>query len=162
MFRGAIMIFIKKCSLGLLVLCVLSATFLFAAGPPAFAEGIVAIVNAGNDVSEISLSDLKKIYLMKKKKWPNGRDIMVWLPPSGGAEMDALLANVLKIYDEADLKKYYLAAIFQQTIVVTPGSVSDGKEAAMKVAGHEGGLAIVKESEVGGSPGIKIVRISGL
>ena len=55
---------------------------------PAFAEGIVAIVNAGNDVSEISLSDLKKIYLMKKKTWPNGRDIMVWLPPSGGAEMD--------------------------------------------------------------------------
>mgnify|MGYP001593762029 CR=1 FL=1 len=156
------MIFVRKSFPMLLVACVLSAIFLFAAGPPAFAEGIVAIVNAGNDVSEISLSDLKKIYLMKKKTWPNGRDIMVWLPPSGGAEMDALLANALKIHDEADLKKYYLTAIFQQTIAITPGSVSGGQEAARKVAGHEGGLAIVKESEVGGSPGIKIIRIAGL
>ena len=144
------------------VVCVLSAIFLFAAGPSAFAEGIVAIVNAGNDVSEISLSDLKKIYLMKKKTWPNGRDIMVWLPPSGGEEMTALLADVLKIPDEVDLKKYYLTAIFQQTIAIIPGSVSGGPEAARKVADHEGGLAIVKESEILGSPGIKIVRIAGL
>ncbi|MBI3617863.1 MAG: hypothetical protein HY210_06570 [Candidatus Omnitrophica bacterium] len=156
------MFFIKKCSVTLLVLCALSSMFLLAAGSPAFADGIVAIVNADNDISEISLSDLKKIYLMKKKKWPNGRDIMVWLPPSGGEEMTALLANVLKIPDEVDLKKYYLTAIFQQTIAIVPGSVSGGQEAARKVAGHEGGVAIVKESEILGSPGIKIVRIAGL
>ncbi len=156
------MFFMRKCSVTLLVLCALSSMFLLAAGSPAFADGIVAIVNADNDISEISLSDLKKIYLMKKKTWPNGRAIMVWLPPSGGEEMTALLVNALKIHDEADLKKYYLTAIFQQTIAITPGSVSGGQEAARKVAGHEGGVAIVKESEILGSPGIKIVRISGL
>ena len=156
------MFFIRKCSVMPLVLCALFSMFLLAAGPPAFAEGIVAIVNAANDVSDLSLSDLKSIYLMKKKKWSNGRDITAWLPPSKGDEMKSLLTNAVKIHDESDLKKYYLTAIFQQQITTIPASAVDSTDAAGKVAGYEGGLAIVKESEILGSPGIKIIRVSGL
>ncbi len=151
----------KQCSM-FLIFCMLGAGFLSVSAAPVFAEGIVAIVNAANDVSDISLSDLKSIYLMKKKKWPNGRDIMVWLPPSQGDEMKFLLTNAVKIHDEADLKKYYLTAIFQQQITIIPASVLDSRDAAGKVAGSEGGLAIVKESEVLGISGIKIVKVSGL
>lgn len=151
----------KQCSM-FLVFCVLAVGFLSLSAVPVFAEGIVAIVNAANDVSDLSLSDLKSIYLMKKKKWSNGRDITAWLPPSQGDEMKSLLTNAVKIHDEADLKKYYLTAIFQQQITAIPASVLDGKDAAGKVAGYEGGLAIVKESEILGSPGIKIIRVSGL
>ena len=82
--------------------------------PSGFAAGehFVVIVNEGNKAGGISANELKLIYLGKKKMWPSGDKIMMWLPPSKSAEMGYLLSEILKFKDEADLKKYYLSAIF--------------------------------------------------
>jgi len=125
-------------------------------------ERIVVIVNAANGITGISASELKLIYQIKRKRWIEGDDIELWLPPSKSREMDFLLSEIFKISSEADLRKYYLTAIFQQRITAIPSSVGDAQDAVRKVSRNKGGVALAKESEVLEAAGIKIVAIEGL
>jgi ABC-type phosphate transport system substrate-binding protein len=130
--------------------------------PGAFAGDIVVIVNKNNKALEISLHDLRMMYEGNKKNWSDGERITVLLPPAGSEEMHALSANVFKHSDEQEIKKYYLMAIFQQKISAVPASVFNGQDAVRRVANDAGGIAVVKESEIAGSEGIRAIRVSGL
>ncbi|MBI5415402.1 MAG: hypothetical protein HZA29_01155 [Candidatus Omnitrophica bacterium] len=133
--------------------------FLSLSSGAAFAGEIVAIVHPGNAATEFSVDDLKKIFMMNRKNWPDGTGITIWLPAWGSDEMNALTTKVIKCGSEANLKKYYLTAIFQQKIVEIPTSVRDEQEAARLVATNAGGIAIVDESKIPGDTGVKVVRI---
>ncbi len=128
----------------------------------AFGGDVVVIVHPNNTLSELSLQDLRMIYKGDKKSWSDGSKIAVFLPPWGSGEMQTMVENVFRCQDEPDVKKYYLTAIFQQKITTIPPSVINGQDAARKVADETGAIAVVKESEIMGSQGIKVIRVSGL
>ncbi|MBI5150182.1 MAG: substrate-binding domain-containing protein [Candidatus Omnitrophica bacterium] len=155
------MYFDKKIRLGNIARAAFLCVFLFLSSGSAFGE-IVAIVHPSNAVTEFSTDELKKIFMNNRKNWPDGTAITVWLPAWGSDEMTALTTRIIKCGNESNLKKYYLTAIFQQKIVEIPTSVRDEQEAVRMVAANAGSIAIVDESKILGSTGIKIVRISGL
>ncbi len=128
----------------------------------ALAGEIVVIVRPDNAATEFSVDELKKIFMVNRKNWPDGSAITVWLPAWGSDEMTVLTTKVIKCGNEANLKKYYLTAIFQQKIVEIPTSVRDAQEAAMFVASTAGSIAIVDESKILGNTEVKVVRINGL
>ena len=152
----------KKTHLGNIIRTAFFCVFLSMASCVAFAGEIVAIVHPGNGATEFSADELKKIFMINRKNWPDGTGIIVLLPAWGSDEMKVLTTRIVKCGDEANLKKYYLTAIFQQKITEIPASVRDDQDAAGLVAANAGSIAIVDESNIPGVAGIKVVRINGL
>ena len=152
----------KKIRFGNMIRTVFFCVFLSFASRVAFADEIVAIVHPGNGATEFSADELKKIFTINRKNWPDGTGIIVLLPAWGSDEMKVLTTRIVKCGDEANLKKYYLTAIFQQKITEIPVSVRDDQEAARLVAANAGSITIVDESKISGITGVKVVRINGL
>jgi hypothetical protein len=61
-----------------LVFC-LSALMAFSACPPAFAEGVRAVVNPSVSVRRLSLSSLRAIFAMRARTWPDGTPVRVFV-----------------------------------------------------------------------------------
>lgn len=72
---------------------------------PAYAD-IFVIVNPGNTVSSLSLSELKSIYLMKKRTWNTGRSIA----PVYLVDQAARFSFSEKVFGQKPnwIEKYYL------------------------------------------------------
>ena len=78
------------------------------------AEETVMIVNQHNNVVELTLRDLERLYKGNKKKWDNGELVELFLPVPGSDEMKKMLVNVFRMKSEADVAKFYLKSIFYQ------------------------------------------------
>ena len=152
----------RKIRLGNMARAAFLCVFLSISSSAALAGEVVAIVHPDNAATEFSVDELKKIFMVNRKNWPDGSAITVWLPAWGSDEMTVLTTRVIKCGSEANLKKYYLTAIFQQKIVEIPSSVRDAQEAARLVASTAGSIALVDESKILGNAGVKVVRINGL
>jgi ABC-type phosphate transport system substrate-binding protein len=108
----------------------------------------VVIVNKARAASEITRKDLKKIYQGNKNSWKGGGAIHFYLPPSGSPSMSALLKNVLHVASEDDLNKFYITAVFQQSIVSVPQGAASDAESIQKVSDDPDGMALVEESSI--------------
>lgn len=116
--------------------------------PQAEAANVVVIVNKARAASEITLKDLKKIYKGDKNSWKEGGAIHFYLPPSGSPSMTVLLKNVLHVASEDDLNKFYITAVFQQSIVSVPQGAASDAESVQRVSFDPDGIALVEESSI--------------
>jgi ABC-type phosphate transport system substrate-binding protein len=147
------------------ILVVVSALRLAVEAPPAQAAGdpIVVIVNATNPVDNLSLGELKKLFLSDRSKWDTGKSVAPVMAAAGAPERIAFLKIVCGMSD-AELSKYFLAAAFSGKSATPPKEV--GSAAAVKsfVASSPGAIGFVKASDFhgdGSEGGIKAVKIDG-
>ncbi len=147
-----------------LFLPVLSALALaLFAGVPAAAAGdsIVVIVNSANPVDNLSVADLKKIFLSDRSKWDTGKSVAPVMPGPGAAERVAFLKAVCGMSD-ADFSKYFVTAAFTGKDVTPPKEVSSAHDVKSVVAGSPGAIGFVKASDFSaGDNGVKAVKVSG-
>jgi hypothetical protein len=122
---------------------------------------VVAIVNQGNNLTQISLGEIRNIYLGKTKNWNNGKRIVLFLPRSNGVSMDTLAKKILKLKDESEIPKLYLKLIFRQVLSTPPIPVLNTDDATVKVAASPGGIAIVESSELSQEGPVRIVKVVG-
>jgi len=137
------------------------AFFACAVVPAAFASDLVVVVNSGNEVSELSLHELRRIYRGEKKQWESGGPIQVLLPSRSSAAMQSVVANVFEMRSTVDVAQYYMAAMYQGKIVQPPPTVS-ADEAIEIVANSIGALALVPRSRAEGKAGVKIISVEGI
>ena len=73
-----------KKTIGLWAVCFFCLTLPLPFSPvvSSHAKEIVVIVNKKNSVSSLSLRELQKIFLGKKKIWEDGENITLFLPPA--------------------------------------------------------------------------------
>jgi sirohydrochlorin ferrochelatase len=133
--------------------------------PPAEAGGdpIVVIVNASNPIDNLSLTELKKLFLSDRSRWDTGKPVAPVMPAAGAAERTAFLKAVCGMSD-AELNKYFLQAAFSGKSATPPKEV--GNSAAVKnfVAGSPGGVGFIPALDFhgdGSDGGVKSVRIDG-
>jgi ABC-type phosphate transport system substrate-binding protein len=127
-----------------------------AAGDP-----IVVIVNVANPVENLSVSELKKIFLSDRSKWDTGKSVAPVMIVAGNPERTAFLKIVCGMSD-ADFSKYFLQAAFTGKSATPPKEVGSGHDVKSIVAGSPGAIGFVKASDFhgdGSDGGIKAVKI---
>jgi len=127
-----------------------------AAGDP-----IVVIVNVANPVDNLSVGDLRRLFLSDRSKWNTG----VWVAPviitAGNPERKAFLKIVCGMTD-ADFGKFFLQAAFTGKSATPPKEVGNARDVKGVVAGSPGAIGFVKAADFhgdGSDGGVKAVKI---
>jgi ABC-type phosphate transport system substrate-binding protein len=125
-----------------------------AAGDP-----IVVIVNNANPVDNLSIGELKKLFLGDRSRWDTGKAVAPVMLGPGAPERSAFLKIVCGMND-ADLGKYFLQAAFTGKSATPPKEL--GSAAAVKsfVAASPGGIGFLKASDLpAGDTTVKPVKV---
>jgi len=145
-------------TLGLALLSAITVAPVAAAGDP-----IVVIVNAANPVENLTVGELKKLFMSDRSKWDTGKSVAPVMVVAGAPERTAFLKAVCGMSD-ADFSKYFMQAAFAGKSATPPKEV--GSAAAVKafVGGSPGGIGFVKAGDFhgdGSDGGVKAVKIEG-
>ena len=135
-----------------LLFCLLTV----ALGSVAFAEQVAVITHPNYKGSSISQSDLKNIFLGKKKTLPDGGKVTPIDQPEGSAARKEFYSKVLK-KNPKKLKAYWAKKIFSGR-GTPPKIIGDDSAVLDWVANHPGALGYVKKSAVGESKNIKVLK----
>jgi ABC-type phosphate transport system substrate-binding protein len=126
-------------------------------------DPIVVIVNSANPVDNLSLSELKKLFLSDRSRWETGKAVAPVMLGPGAPERTSFLKIVCGMND-ADLGKYFLQAAFTGKSATPPKEV--GSVAAVKsfVAASPGAIGFLKAGDFhgdGSDGGVKAVKVDG-
>ncbi len=124
-------------------------------------EPIVVIVNSANPVGNLSMSELKKLWLSDRTRWGSGHTVISAMVAAGAPERSAFLKTVCGM-NEADFSKYFLQAAFTGKYATPPREVANAEGVKNTVAGSPGAIGFIKASDFSVSDsGVKPVKIDG-
>ncbi len=129
-----------------------------AAGDP-----IVVIVNNSNPVDNLSLGELKKLFLSDRSRWDTGKAVAPVMTGPSTPERTTFLKIVCGMSD-ADLGKYFMQAAFSGKSATPPKEVGSASAVKSFVAGSPGAIGFVKALDFhgdGSDGGVKSVKIDG-
>jgi ABC-type phosphate transport system substrate-binding protein len=142
--------------LGIAVWMVASVPAAKAAGDP-----IVVIVNAANPVDNLSVGELKKLFLSDRSRWDTGKAVAPVILAAGAPERAAFLKIVCGMSD-ADLGKYFLQAAFTGKSSTPPKEVGSAGAVRAFVAASPGAIGFVKAGDLpSGDAAVKAVKVDG-
>src|ERR1700674_1390080 len=145
-----------------LVVLLMMAALVLASEPTANSSSpsndLVIIINKSNPVDDISLANLRKIFLAEQKYWPNGRRVTVVMREPGQTERAAVLRQVYRM-SSSDYARYFMHAEFTGEGQGVPKSLSSAAGVRKFVYNVPGAIGYVRADEVDGS--IKVARVDG-
>ncbi len=99
---------------------------LLAGAGSGYGDEIAVIVNKANAIEDISFYEMIKIFKMEKRFWDDGSQIYLIMQGSRSPEKEAVLKTVYKM-DEQELKKFWLAKIYQGSIPSFPKVITSNQ-----------------------------------
>jgi ABC-type phosphate transport system substrate-binding protein len=148
---------------GAAILAVAMAAWMAVRVHPVEAAGdsLVVIVNPANPVDNLSLAELKKLFLSDRSRWDTGKAVAPVMLTAGAPERTSFLKIVCGMSD-ADMSKYFLQAAFTGKSATPPKEVSSASAVKSFVAGSPGGIGFVKTDELpAGDTTVKAVKVDG-
>jgi ABC-type phosphate transport system substrate-binding protein len=138
------------------IFCATALALLMSA--PARADELALVVNKASFVTLLNFSELKHIYLGEKKKWPDGKAIVVATVGPPGPEYQTMLKVIYGMSD-AEFKRHFLQAKFTGSDAAPPRMF--GSAAALKafISSTPGAIGCVKSHEVDAT--VKTIRLDG-
>jgi ABC-type phosphate transport system substrate-binding protein len=122
-------------------------------------DAIVIIVNNANPVDNLSMGELKKLYLGDRSRWDTGKAVAPVMLGPGAPERTAFLKIVCGMND-ADFGKYFLQAAFTGKSATPPKEVGSAGAVKSFVAGSPGAIGFVKAGDLpAGDTTVKAVKI---
>ena len=141
------------------ILSLISLRPVQAAGDP-----IVVIVNQANPADNLSMGELKKLFLSDRSRWDTGKSVAPVILSAGAPERSAFLKAVCGMND-ADFGKYFLQAAFNGKSATPPKEVSSSAALKAFVASSPGAIGFVKAGDFhgdGSDGGVKSVKVDGV
>lgn len=130
------------------------------AGPGLATESAVAIVvNPGVEVSDLSMEQLRRIFLADQQFWPNGSRIVLLVRAPEADERKVVL-DVIYQMNEYQFRKYWIAKIFRAEVAALPKIVFSSNMAQELVTVIPGSITFIPSGEIDSS--IKVLSIDGL
>jgi hypothetical protein len=130
-----------------------------AAAPIQYSGEFAAIASRGVPVDDLTLDELRRVFLFKRGVWRPGQPVNVMLPDSGLPARAFLLRHVYRMSDH-DLRRFILERIFQAEIDFAPKVVGSDSEAVAFVKAGRSIITIVSASAPRLSD-VKVLRIDG-
>ena len=119
-------------------------------------DSLALIVNQSNPVENLSLLELRKIFMGEQNHWSDGRRITVVMLEPGKVERQAVLTEIYKM-DDKDFNSYFLHAMFTGEIHAAPKTLATSSEVLKFVFNVPGAIGYLRAPEVDES--VKVVRI---
>jgi ABC-type phosphate transport system substrate-binding protein len=126
-------------------------------------DPIVVIVNIANPVTNLSMSELKKIFLSDRSKWDTGKAVIPVMVTAGAPERTAFLKQVCSMND-AYFSKYFVQAAFTGKSATPPKEVGSAARVKSVIAASPGAIGFVKAGDFhgdGSDGGVKAVKVDG-
>ncbi|MBT3888488.1 MAG: hypothetical protein HOA20_03635 [Rhodobacterales bacterium] len=131
----------------------------FLTGAIARADSIAIVVHPDTKTSELSMSQLQKIFLADKQFWPDNTRITLLVRAPVAAEREVILDRIYHM-SEDQFKQYWIAKMFRGEISTGPKLVFDAEMALDLAAMIPGSIAFIDNKNVNDQ--IKVLRIDGL
>src|ERR1700722_723830 len=153
-FRAAAAILVMATIMGL----TLPAHSALAAG-----DAIGVIVNGSNPVDNLTLGELRKLFLSSHSHWDTGREVAPVMPAAGAPERTLFLKIVCSMND-TDFDRYFLQAAFAGKFQTPPRVVGSAQDVKRIVGNSPGAIGFVRSSDFHSDSDsvIKMVRIDGV
>ena len=121
-------------------------------------SAIAVVVNKDNPISNLSIPDLRKIYLGERQYWRGGLPIQLLMRAPGARERDVVLRLVFQM-SESQYKQYWVAKLMRTEAKSAPAEVFSNGMLKEGVAAIPGAIAFIEVEEV--RPPLKVLRIEG-
>jgi ABC-type phosphate transport system substrate-binding protein len=119
---------------------------------------LAIVVNPSNPVENLSLVELRKIFLGERIRWPNGHRVIVAMLDSGFPERDAALREVYRM-TESGYRDHFLKGRYTGDIPVLPKTLSSPEILRRFIFNAPGAIGYLRASDVNSS--VKVVSIDG-
>jgi ABC-type phosphate transport system substrate-binding protein len=143
----------------------LTAALLAAANPPrrppgvppvASEQNLAIVVNKSNSIANLSMAELRKVFLGERSHWPNGRRITLVMMESGRPERDAVLHQIYQM-SETDFNDHFLRGVFTGEVFVSPKTLATPIGVRKFIFNVSGAIGYVRATDVDES--VKVIRI---
>jgi phosphate transport system substrate-binding protein len=121
-------------------------------------EGLAIVVNQANPVDELSMAELRTVFLGERSHWPNGRRITLVMMDAGRPEREAVLREICRM-SESDLRRRFVQGLLTGEILVSPKTLSSPEGVRKFVFNVPGAIGYMRPSDVDAS--VKVLRIDG-
>lgn len=120
------------------------------------ADAQIAIaVNKDNPVDDISMSELKQIYLGKKTSFPDGKNIVL----AEYADLKKTFYDILLDWSVTKMKKHWMGLIFSGTSSSAPKEFRQSGELKDFILRNEGAIAFMNLAEA--DKNVKLLTVNG-
>jgi ABC-type phosphate transport system substrate-binding protein len=131
-----------------------------ASSPPSATsdQDLAIIVNQSNPVDNLSLQDLRIVFLGERSHWPNGRRITLVMMEPGLPERRAVLREIYRM-NETDFRRHFLQGLFTGEVFVSPKTLASPVGVRKFVFNVPGAIGYVRASDADDT--VKVIRIDG-
>lgn len=121
-------------------------------------ESLAIIVNRENPVENMSMAELKNVFLGERSHWPNGRRITLVMMETGQPERDTVVRDVCRM-SESDFRRRFLQGLLTGEVLVSPKTLATPVGVRKFVFNVPGAVGYLRPEDVDDS--VKVIRIDG-
>ena len=122
------------------------------------ATPIAIVVHKDMGVDNLSLSELRSVFLADQQFWPDRTRITLLVRAPESDERDFVLNKIYRM-SEAEFRQYWIAKMFRAEVPRGPKIVFSSETALDLVVAIPGSISFIRANEVSGD--VKVVRIDG-
>ena len=122
-------------------------------------EALVIVVNRSNELDNLSLSDLRRIFLGRRSHWANGRRITLVMREPGDPERRVVIREICGMTED-QLKTQFIRGLYTGEILTTPKTLATPAGVRKFIFNVPGAIGYLRLSDVDAS--VKSVRIDGI
>jgi ABC-type phosphate transport system substrate-binding protein len=122
-------------------------------------QSLAIVVNHANPIENLSSAELRRIFLGRKARWPNGRRVAVAMLDSQYPERSSALRQIYHM-DETAYEEYFIKATFRGEVFVAPKTLASPDLMRKFVFNAPGAIGYLRTSDLDDT--VKVVKIDGL
>ena len=123
------------------------------------AEAVAIVVHPQVNINDLSLDQLKSIFLAERQHWPDRSRITLLVRAAIAPERDLILTEVYGMSEDR-YRQYWIGKMFRSEVASGPKIVFSTDMLRDLVTVIPGSIGFVPVSEVG--PDLKVIRIDGM
>ena len=117
------------------------------------------VVNVSNPVGNVSMAELRQIFLGERGHWPNGHRITLVMMPPDQPEHKTVLRDICHM-SETEFNNHFLHGLFTGEVLVSPKTLASPVGVRKFVFNVPGAIGYLRASDV--DPSIKALRVDEL
>jgi phosphate transport system substrate-binding protein len=121
-------------------------------------NNLAIIVNTSNPMDNLSLGELRHVFLGERAHWPNARRITLVMMEPGQPERKALLREVCQM-SEGDFTHHFLNGVFTGEVFASPKTLASPVGVRKFVFNVPGAIGYLRATDVDSS--VKVIRVDG-
>jgi len=121
-------------------------------------DSLAIVVNQSNPTNDLSLAELRTVFLGDRTHWQNGRRITLVMMEPGQPEREAVLREVCRM-SEADFRRRFLQGLLTGEILVSPKTLASPVGVRKFIFNVPGAIGYLRPADIDES--VKVLRIDG-